>query len=172
MIVLLALLGMLVPPKIAFEAELEQPTQIAPIAGPVLTEEMKIEIEARAAAREKAIKELIQKATAKKGKWGGQCVVYIQRLFNSYYTHPGFRGYAGRIKPNATEPDVGMVVLTHEGKTNHVALIIEKTDTDITVCDSNFSKHGDEIVRCGRKVKLDDKRITGYFNFELEGNLP
>lgn len=158
-------------PRTAKEAGLEQPIQTAQLMnGPVLTEEMKAEIAARALEKEIALKKLLDRAKAMSGKRGGQCVVFIQRLFNSYYTTPAFRGYAGRIKPNATEPEVGQVVITHEGKTHHVAFIIEKTDTDIAVCDSNYSKHGDEIVRCGRRVKLDDKRIIGYFNFEPQSN--
>lgn len=170
LITLLALGLLLALPRTAKEAGIEQPIQTAELTGPVLTDEMKAEIEKRAIEEDIALKKLIDTAKAKSGKWGGQCVVFIQRLFNSYYTTPAFRGYAGRIKPNATEPEVGGVVLTHEGKTSHVALIIEKTDTDIAVCDSNFSKHGDERVRCGRRMKLDDKRITGYFNFEPQGN--
>lgn len=156
----------MVTPRTAHKAEAEQ-TQMY---GPTVTSELLAELEARAIEKEKAIKVLVDKAKSRVGKYGGQCVVFIQTLFGSYYTHPEFRGFAGNIKPNAAAPEVGSVILTREGYTAHAALIIEKTDTDIAVCDSNYSNPQDGRVRCGRRVKLDDKRIIGYFNFELQSN--
>lgn len=40
------------------------------------------------------------------GEHTGQCVEWIQRYFKSYYTHPDFRGVAGQIRPNTSDPKV------------------------------------------------------------------
>lgn len=97
------------------------------------------------------------------GVYGGQCVEWLQAIFNSYKTHPEFRGRAGDIPPNTKQPTVGAVVITSEGSVGHVALIIEIDDEELVLAESNIS--GDEIVRIGRRIRKDSEYIVGYFNF-------
>ena len=100
------------------------------------------------------------------GKYGGQCVEFIQRLFKSYYTYPDFRGDARTIIPNAIKPEVGAAVLTVErSSVGHVAIVtaIDEDAGELTLADSNYGQ--DEIVHIGRKMKIGDLRIRGYFVF-------
>lgn len=97
------------------------------------------------------------------GEHGGQCVEFIQRLYNSFYTDPGFRGVAGKIVPNTQEPKMGRAVITSEGSKGHVGLIIGESADTIFICESNYSL--DEKVSCGREIDKSDRRIIGYFDF-------
>ena len=108
---------------------------------------------------------VVDKAKNMDGKHGGQCVEFIQRLFNSFYTHPEFRGIAGNIQPNSENPKVGDAILLKEGPIGHVALIIEIEKDDIILTESNYSKYNDEIVNVGRRIQKDNERIVGYFTF-------
>lgn len=95
------------------------------------------------------------------GQHGGQCVEFIQMW---HRTHPDFRGIARDIKPNATEPQIGGVVITSEGIFGHVALIIDMTEDYLIVAESNLNEN-DEIIRVGRRIYKDREYIVGYFNF-------
>lgn len=94
---------------------------------------------------------------------GGQCVEFIQRYLESYYTHPNFRGVARNIVPNSQEPKVGSAVLTRESKDGHAALIVAIEGDELVLAESNFTEP--EMVSVGRRIKITDERIVGYFNF-------
>jgi len=96
------------------------------------------------------------------GIHGGQCVTWIQRYFNSYYTHPDFRGHAKDITPNSIEPRIGSAVITTEGE-GHAALIIAIDEDNLILAESNY--RGDEKVTKGRILTKDSHLIRGYFNF-------
>ena len=96
------------------------------------------------------------------GIWGGQCVSWIQKYFDSYYKHPKFRGHAKDIEPNSQIPEVGSVVLTME-PIGHAALIIGIEDNQLIVAESNYG--GDEMIDVGRKININDPRIRGYYKF-------
>ena len=95
------------------------------------------------------------------GRRGGQCVVFIQ---NQFKPNKDFTGIAGKIKPNATDPKIGQVVITKEGQVGHVALIINITDKTLVLAESNMIEN-DGIIRVGRHLRKDSERIIGYFNF-------
>ena len=101
------------------------------------------------------------------GEHGGQCVEFIQRELDTYYSNPTFRGIAGKIEPNAVEPKLLSAVITQESRLGHTALIIDTTDEDLILVESNLIKN-DEIIRIGRHLKKDNKLIIGYFNFYNE----
>lgn len=106
---------------------------------------------------------LFEKVTLLEGTYGGQCLAFIQRLFESYYTHPEFRGMARNIEPNSIEPKVNNVVLTDESKKGHAALIIAIEGDELILAESNYAK--DEIIHVGRRLNIQDEHIVGYFNF-------
>lgn len=87
---------------------------------------------------------------------------FIQRYYDAYYTHPEFRGYAGDVVPNSSEPRVGASVLTNE-PTGHAAIIVAIYEGSLVLAESNY--YGDERVSVGRKIQIDDPRIRGYFDF-------
>lgn len=108
----------------------------------------------------------LERAKNMQGKWGGQCVAFIQKVLGTWETYPEFRGAAGTIEPTSTTTvNVGDAVLTDEGPHGHVALVMEIDGDELILIESNFSKHNDEIVRVGRRLNKDDERIRGYFNF-------
>jgi len=97
------------------------------------------------------------------GEHGGQCVVFIQRHYESYYDHPAFRGRAGDIEPNSAIPEVGGAVITYEGSIGHVAMITEIKENNLILIESNF--HGEEKILYGRIIPIDSPKIKGYYSF-------
>jgi len=97
------------------------------------------------------------------GEHGGQCVIFVQRHYDSYYDHPAFRGTAGNIVPNTSVPEVGSAVITNEGPLGHVALIKEIEGDNLILIESNF--YGDERITSGRVLPVDSYKIKGYYNF-------
>lgn len=99
------------------------------------------------------------------GTHGGQCVEFVQRYKQSYYTHPEFRGWASNIVPNSLTPKIGDAVLLYEGPHGHAALIADIVDGELILAESNYLKNDLGIIRIGRRVALTSGRIRGYFNF-------
>lgn len=106
--------------------------------------------------------EILDIQDIKPGTKGGQCVSFIQKYLNTYYTFPGFRGHARDIQPNSYTPSIGAAVLTHEGE-YHTALIIALDGDDMYLAESNY--HGDEIISVGRKLSVKSQKIRGYYTF-------
>ena len=80
-------------------------------------------------------------------------------LFGTLKTDPNFRGDAWRIKPNASEPELGSVVLFK----NHVALVVGFVGDHLVLVESNFDE--DERIDVGRTVPRDLPSIRGYYVF-------
>ena len=97
------------------------------------------------------------------GRHGGECVEFIQRLFESYYTDPGFRGHASAIVPNSDVPEVGSAVL-ERGRIGHAALVTEVTNKEIVVVESNWKMDG--MIAYGRRIAIGSKGIRGYYKFK------
>ncbi len=100
------------------------------------------------------------------GRHGGECVEFIQRLYESYYSDPAFRGYAGDIVPNSKIPRVGDAVLTFYGK-HHAVLIAAIEGDELVLLESNL--HGDGIISYGRRISINSANIIGYFHFSTTG---
>ena len=111
-------------------------------------------------APEPSLKEILSE---KEGEHGGQCIEFIQRHFDSYYTFPDFRGNAIDIMPNTEDPQIGDIVLTSESEYGHGALIIDETEEFWILADSNYK--GDEIIHIGREFPKKHFQIRGYFTF-------
>ena len=107
----------------------------------------------------------------------GGCVLFVQyflhQLDDCQYvnceTKP-FRGVAGTIRPNTTEPGVGRAVLLREGAEGHAAVVVRIIPKGglypvdrIVLAESNY--YGDGVVWVGRKLWVNDKRIRGYYQF-------
>lgn len=88
--------------------------------------------------------------------YGGECVVFARNFLK--IDNLAFGGYAGRIKPNSQIPEIGSVVLTR----THAAVIIDMTEDEIILAESNY--HWDHKITSGRRMKIDDPQIRGYFN--------
>jgi len=111
------------------------------------------------------IKDPLYCAKQWEGKHGGSCVEFIQRLYGSYYSDPAFRGYAGTIQPNETEPRVGDVVLESGWRDNaHAAIIFSIEGNTLTLVESN--ENGDELVTFGRTIATSSPMIRGYYRFK------
>lgn len=126
--------------------------------------------DAAAAVRVQVSIELTVKAELLAGKRGGQCVTFVNQFMGQLddcanvdcYASP-FHGAAGRIKPNADEPEVGYAVLTTEGPVGHAAVIIGIEGTDLVLAESNYGTY--ERVTVGRRIEIDDATIRGFFDF-------
>jgi hypothetical protein len=94
------------------------------------------------------------------GQDGGQCVAFIQNLFNIY---DKFKGKAADIQPNIDTPAVGIVVLTSEGEVGHAAYIYKIKDSELYLAESNW--HNDEKITVGRRLAINSSVIRGYFTF-------
>lgn len=97
---------------------------------------------------------------ARAGQQGGQCVAFIQSLFNNYEE---FAGRAADIEPNADQPEVGIVVLTNESNAGHAAYIYKIQGDVLILAESNYGF--DEKITVGRQLKIDDPVIRGYYKF-------
>ena len=101
------------------------------------------------------------------GQWGGQCVYFVQHFLNIFedcvntdcQSHP-FKGYAGNIKPNSTEPEIGNAVIFKGG---HTAVIIKIYNDELELVESNYNF--DELITVGRMINTNDTNITGYYKF-------
>ena len=97
------------------------------------------------------------------GQHGGQCVLFVQQFLGIFedcnYEEHLFRGYAGYIKSNSEEPEIGNAVLFN----GHTAIIINIIDEELELVESNYNL--DEKITIGRKINKDDKSIRGYFHF-------
>lgn len=98
----------------------------------------------------------IECAKTFEGEHGGQCVAFIQKVFGY---HEDFRGYARDLEPNTTEPKEGTVVLHGE----HAAIIYDIEGDELLLLESNYES-GKEEIAMGRKMKVTDPRIRGYFD--------
>jgi len=94
------------------------------------------------------------------GQVGGQCVLFIQNLFQNYEQ---FGGRAIDIVSNIDMPAVGEIVLTTESETGHVALIYKIENDELILAESNYGN--DEKITVGRRLKIGDPVIRGYFDF-------
>lgn len=99
----------------------------------------------------------------KDGEAGGQCVTFIQRYYDSFYTDPSFRGTAINIAPNSMVPEVNGAVILADSELGHVAIILDIVDDELVLLESNYS--GDEIIGYGRRISIDDYKILGYYIF-------
>lgn len=103
------------------------------------------------------------------GRWGGQCIGFIQRFFGPSVYYGGFQGDADQIFPNSRIPEIGAVVLTFEPSRSqgkivaHAAIIIDIEGDELILADSNYGR--DEIIQIGRRLKIHDWRIRGYYHF-------
>ena len=99
------------------------------------------------------------------GEHGGQCVEFIQRELDTYYSNPTFRGVAGKIEPNSVEPKLLSAVITQESRLGHTALIIDIADDYLILSESNLIEN-EERIKVGRQLKKDNELIIGYFDFK------
>lgn len=106
----------------------------------------------------------LDKYIDREGEIGGECVEFIQREYDSYYTFPDFRGHASNIKPNSDEPKIGSAILTREWSgVGHASIVGDIIDGEIILIESNY--HSDKKIQIGRKINVKDSRIRGYFHF-------
>lgn len=103
-----------------------------------------------------------------KGKWGGQCVAYIQQKLGLAPKNSQFRGYAGDIEPTSSVPGVGRAILISYENEEHAGLVTRIEDNTVYFEDSNF--HGDEIIG-NRTISVFDMRIRGYYDFSTESSM-
>lgn len=93
--------------------------------------------------------------------YGGQCVAFIQKFLELDFYKTQFKGYAGYIEPNSTQPQIGSAVLFD----NHVALIIDIIEDELMLIESNYNFQ--EKIKTGRMVNIDSGSIRGYFVFQF-----
>lgn len=93
------------------------------------------------------------------GAWGGQCVQFV-RMFLNIYNDSQFAGNAKDLQPNSKIPEIGAVVLINN-KLGHAAVVIGIHGNELELAESNWN--GDEIIHVGRKIKITDSQIQGYY---------
>jgi surface antigen len=100
---------------------------------------------------------LSDRAVAKVGQKGGQCVTFARE-----FAGMGRDLLKGRAKDNAinsTTPEIGAVMITNQSKYGHAQVVINIEDSMITVVDSNYNWN----QRIGiHTINKNDRRIMGY----------
>jgi hypothetical protein len=98
------------------------------------------------------------KAQQLKGRHGGACVVFVRDFFQTdRATVPSL---AKALQTNAAQPEIGSIVKTKESRWGHVAIVIDISETTITILESNVPL-GSERINI-RTLLLTDPRILGY----------
>ena len=116
--------------------------------------------------------ELKKEAADLVGQHGGQCVDFVKRFYgwpkscDAWGCKP--LGAAEDIKANLTSPEVGAIVLLHEGPKGHAAIVIGYNGAEIELAESNYKF--DQKITVGRKLFVWDQRIRGYA--KLGQNIP
>ena len=104
--------------------------------------------------RQRKTAELTEKANKLKGKYGGQCVIFAKKFLGVTESW----GLARNVKTNTSTPVIGSVIKTSESWAGHVGIVINATETTVTIVESNYIRNTIGI----RTLLITDKRIKGY----------
>jgi surface antigen len=85
-----------------------------------------------------------------------QCVQYAQKRGLGVSGYGNARNYP----TNSSSARIGGVVKTSESSAGHLAVVVDKTDSTITIEEANYRRG--HITR--RTLSINDPRIMGYIN--------
>lgn len=102
--------------------------------------------------------ELQQQAKKLKGQWGGQCVIFVRNFLNT--TKAVVPSVAKKTQTDSQSPQIGDIIKTNESVYGHVAIVIDYTDTTVTILESNVPMGSERIGT--RTLPLTSPKILGY----------
>lgn len=93
----------------------------------------------------------------------GQCVVAVRNFLS--LNREQISGIAKNFKIDSKTPSIGAIVKTSESIYEHVAVVIDETDTQILIFESNYKFNEYASVRW---LDKNSNKIVGYKKFTIK----
>jgi len=100
----------------------------------------------------------IWRAEKLKGKWGGECVNFVEAFAS--LPENIIVGQAKNLETNLEKPQIGAIFEMKSGVDGHVGVVLNIRGDEMYIVDSNYGY--DEIIQT-RWMSINDPNIIGYW---------